>query len=182
MLNSKYKIIIAAGVLVLITLLIINWTLKKPSPPNKPKEEIKIAETAFTSAYSAPTIAVAGNVGVNLQAKDVQTSIKNIEKLNLQLPYNAKVKLDSGEETNVYIPKTNPAISQWLITVTISEVDYEIPDNSPEMAKQRDLFRKAAKSIHDWIQKQGVDPKNVMILWGDTKKVQDRSLEWLQQQ
>ena len=175
----KYKLIIGIGVVILITLLIINWARqRKPTVSPEPT----VSSGSFNSVQSVPTIAVSGSSGVNIKSPEVATSISTIEKLNAKLPYKTSVKLDSGESTPVYIPRVSKNAHRWLLTVLIDEVDYEIPDSSPDMPKHKALFLKGAQATYDWLESQNVDPKNIIILWGDTQKVQDRSLEWLQQQ
>ncbi len=178
MLKNRYTLTIIIGVIILISLIIINNIRSRQEPKDDHKQNIN--KNSFKNISAAPTLAVSGVSGIDVNSQVVKKSIDEISIINNKLPYKSTVKLDSGEEAIVYIPKTSQNAHRWLLTVNIDGVDYEIPDKSPDMSKHRELFRMGAQNVYGWLRDQGVDPENIMILWGDTKKIQDRSLEWLQ--
>jgi len=189
-LTPLHKMIFTSFLLLLLLISVFGYitnknvkntpTEVKTTPTNSP---IPLPTEAINPSYQGtpiPTYTPDKGRGVDIEAPLVANSLQEIKKLEPFLPYEQTLSLEAGQEVYISIPDKTLQPNPWTLTVYIIGFDYHLVKTDPQYASAKKLFVGAATSITQWIQSKGVDPKKIMIIWGDTGLIQNKSQEWLE--
>ncbi|MBI4039475.1 hypothetical protein HY388_01445 [Candidatus Daviesbacteria bacterium] len=161
-------ILLSFGVIAIVTIAIFT-TVKPPAQPTTPRESpIKTYQLPKTPAG-----------GVDENAKIVQTSQQMISQLQEKLPFvKEKFITSSGHTTSyrIFRLETDP---DFVININVYGINFQSVSGDPDYNQNVQDFQETARGAFDWIKSQGVNPNDLIILWGDRKFIQDSAESWL---
>ena len=175
--------IILIGVISIILLLLLTGTTTSritrqaptPTPVNRTFPTVQ-PQADPPAIKELPRI----NRTINTSSQAVKTSQTEVAKLYPHLPYFNNFTSATGHKMSIVIPGSAFQDDPWKLTVNVFGVEYQMPENNPDYAREKAAFLEAANKIFTWIESNGADPDLVIIKWGDKTVIQSRAVEWLQ--
>ena len=174
--NKKTLVLIISLTLLIVILLVANFTRTKPQPTLEPSLP---PITKFTPR-DLNTVPMASDQSVDLNSSAIQESKLEIDKIKPKLPFRENFTANSGTAVEIFIPKIGPDESEWALTIQVTGIDYQIPTSEEQNAKQ--AFLQASNRIFDWLILQGINPNKLYIVWADKKYARDKIDSWLKSQ
>jgi len=175
--------IIVVFVLIFIVYFSLNNHAKTPiqnvySTPTAtnilPTVEPSILPPVITTVPTLPN-----NQGLDLNSREIQDSIGEIQKIYPALPYSDDYTSSTGVDVSILIPGKDFQDSSWTLTVNVSGINYNTSPDQSDYNQMKSSFIEAANKIFTWINNQRADPKKIIYQWGDKKYIQDQATAWL---
>jgi hypothetical protein len=185
--KNKLLIIIVVCILLLTLLIVVASMIK----PRQKVESADAVPTSIPTTFPVTTISVRSKTisviptlqtdqgGINPQSVQAQASQREIKKITRTLPFEKEVMTSKGIKTSIVIPSADLQDNTWSLYVQIFGIDYNVPESSNDYVIMKQAFRESAQEVFTWLQKNGVDLKSIIIVWGDRKFIQNRAEEWL---
>ncbi len=167
---------------VLASVLVVNFTPKERGSVPSPTPFLIGGRISPVEMSKVPYKSGDNGGGVNTSSPQVVDSAYEISKLTSSLPYQKDLNLSTGLKVNVLIPGQNLQINGWTLTVQIFGIDYQVTDGDKDYELMKKSFLEASKDIFSWMISQGVDPRKVIISWGDQSFIQQSAEKWLNSQ
>ena len=65
------------------------------------------------------------------------------------------------------------------MTVYIFGINYEVENDSRDYLIQKVSFQEGAKEVFSFLKQNNIDVTNLIVRWGDRKKIRDKAENWL---
>lgn len=117
--------------------------------------------------------------GPGINTSLIQNAIKEKKKLIPFFPFEKQTLLSTGIAVSIVVPSEEFQHNAWTTTVQIFGIDYDIASDDPEYEKAKSSFLEASNIVFDWMKSYGVDPKKIIINWGDKTYIQKQVAQWL---
>ena len=126
-----------------------------------------------------PTLAPQEGEGVDVNSPIVQSSISEIEKIKVKLPYKKTIRTDDGKEIDIVIPSQDIMDNNWTLLVNVNNIDFQIDESDKDYDATKTAFLIGAQDVYYWLKSQGVNTEKIIIQWGDRATAQSRATAWL---
>jgi len=177
-------IITSASIVLLIFLIfLLTWSASSRRPTQTIVIPTQIPLTPVRLPGLPPStnkIPVVGPHEVNTAAPETQASIREVQKLENVLPYNLSFTSSTGAPVTIFIPGKTLQTRDWVLKTEITGINFQADPSSQEYASMKQSFREAAKNVFDFLDKNGVNTKNIFVTWGDRAYEQETAEKWLQ--
>ncbi len=193
-LDDKKVFIIFSVSIVLMMLLILFFSIntKKINVANNEESQSEsnvkkdyLAEQRNKNANlpmpikNIPTLSVSEGKGVDIASDEVVSSKTEISKLSEKLPFNKKITTSKGLSIEIMIPEQKLQDNDFSLTVYIFGINYEVENDSRDYLIQKVSFQEGAKEVFSFLKQNNIDVTNLIVRWGDRKKIRDKAENWL---
>lgn len=117
--------------------------------------------------------------GITSASPSAIESEKEIQKISALLPFKKTYSLSTGITVEVVISKLLPRYSKWILPISMSGIDFQVPEGNPTYNLNKESFLETADLIFAFLNENNVDVSKVYIDWGGRKFIQDRAEKWL---
>lgn len=184
-----FALVICFFILILAVILIFpekeQTTEKPPIIPTAPSPTSSIARGSSKIKpiliNELPYKPVGDGGGVNLESPVVQQSQGEVTKILPFLPYETSLQTPKGEIISILIPGAQFQTTPWVLDVQIFGIDYQVNKGDTDYDVQKNLFIEATTNVFNWLEISGVDPRKIIINWGDKAYIRESAEEWLNQ-
>jgi len=180
----KKLAVIISGLIILLLFIVVGIFVMSRKPPEDSLTLKQFPKTGDHAPFipqitKLPRIPDEQGGGINTQSQIVKTSQENLKILAPKLPFSKQITTLDGIAIEIVMPVQEHVMNDWTLLVNIFGPDYQIPETDPQYDIMRRAFLTGAEEVFLFLEQNSIDPKNVIIQWGDRRITTVRSELWL---